>query len=126
MKTSNKSSVITGVILLLIAALFSISLLIQPLDFGYGGPGHNNIFYLLGNVIYTVYGFSSILIPVFLFVAGLSCFATTWTARKTMLLLTAVVPFFTAVITENICRSVLALGRGPFNVVKIVIEGDLP
>ena len=121
MKTSNKSSVITGVILLLIAALFSISLLIQPLDFGYGGPGHNNIFYLLGNVIYTVYGFSSILIPVFLFVAGLSCFATTWTARKTMLLLTAVVPFFTAVITENICRSVLALGRGPFNVVKIVI-----
>ena len=121
MKTSNKSSIITGVVLLLLAALFSISLILQPLDFGYGGPGHNNFFFLIGNIIFTVYGFSSILIPVFLLVAGLSCFATTWTARKTMYLLTAIVPFFTAVITENICRSILALGKGPFTVVKLII-----
>lgn len=121
MKTSNKSSIITGVVLLLLAALFSISLILQPLDFGYGGPGHNNFFFLIGNIIFTVYGFSSILIPVFLLVAGLSCFATTWTARKTMYLLTAIVPFFTAVITENICRSILALGKGPFTIVKLII-----
>lgn len=122
MKASNKSSIITGVVLLLLAALFSISLLLQPLDFGVGGPGHNNFFFLIGNILYTVYGFSSILIPVFLFVAGLSCFATKWTARKTMYLLTAIVPFFTAVITENICRSILALGNSNFTPVKIIIS----
>ena len=44
MKTSNKSSIITGAVLLALAALFSISLILQPLDFGTAGPGHNNIF----------------------------------------------------------------------------------
>ena len=121
MKTSNKSSLITGIALLVVAALFSISLILQPLDFGTTGPGHNNIFYLLGNMLYSVYGFSSILIPAFLFIAGLSCFAAKWTARKTMRLLTALVPFFTCVVTENICRSILALGKGSFSGVKIAI-----
>ncbi len=121
MKTSNKSSLITGVALLVVAALFSISLILQPLDFGVSSPGHNNIFYLLGNMLYSVYGFSSILIPAFLLIAGLSCFAAKWTARKTMRLLTALVPFFTCVVTENICRSILALGKGSFSGVKIGI-----
>ena len=121
MKTSNRSSFITGIALLVIAALFSISLILQPLDFGVSGPGHNNIFFLLGNMLYSVYGFSSILIPAFLLIAGLSCFASKWTARKTMRLLTALVPFFTCVITENICRSILALEKGSFSGLKIAI-----
>ena len=121
MKTSNKSSLITGIALLVVAALFSISLILQPLDFGATGPGRNNIFYLLGNMLYSVYGFSSILIPSFLLIAGLSCFAAKWTARKTMRLLTALVPFFTCVVTENICRSIIALGKGSFSGVKIAI-----
>jgi len=121
MKTSNKSSIITGAVLLALAALFSISLILQPLDFGTAGPGHDNFFYLLGNMLYSVYGFSSILIPSFLLISGLSCFATKWTARKTMRLLTALVPFFTCVVTENICRSIIALGRGPYSALKIII-----
>lgn len=121
MKQSNKSSLITGVVLLAIAAFFSISLILQPLDFGFTGPGHNNIFYALGKMLFTVYGFSSILIPVFLFVSGLSCFATKWTARKTMRLLTAIVPFFTSVITENIIRSIVELGKTDFMGVKIAV-----
>jgi len=121
MKSSNRSSLITGIALLAIAAIFSISLVLQLLDFGVGGPGHNNLFYVLGNMLYSVYGFSSILIPVFLLVAGLSCFATKWTARKSMRLLTAIIPFFTAVITENICRSILKLGTDSFSGLKITI-----
>ena len=121
MKTSNKSTITTGVVLLLIAAIFSISLILQALDFGSIGEGSSNPFFILGNVIFTVYGFSSILIPLFLFIAGLSCFATTWSARKTMRLLTAIVPFFTAVITENICRSILALEHSGFPGVKVFV-----
>ena len=121
MKTSNKSTVVTGVALLLVAALFSISLILQGLDFGMTEAGQKNIFFMLGNILYTVYGFSSALIPLFLFISGLSCFASKWSARKTMRLLTAIVPFFTAVITENICRSILALEHSGFPGVKVFV-----
>ena len=117
----NNSSVLTGSILLVLSALLSISLLLQLLDFGIGGPGHNNVFYFLGNMLYTVYGFSSIIIPVFLFIAGLSCFATKWTSQKTMRLLTALIPFFTAVLTEKICRSIVAVSSNSASTVKIII-----
>ena len=121
MKASNKSTIITGAVLLLLAALFSISLILLPLDYGISGPGHNNIFYILGDMLYSVYGFCSILIPAFLLTAGLSCFASKWTARKTLRLLTALVPFFTCVVTESIIRSVVKVDHSPFAIVKILI-----
>jgi len=121
MKTSNKSSLITGIVLLALSALFSISLILQLLDFGITGPGNDNILFTLGQMLYTVYGFSSILIPGFLLISGLSCFATKWTARKTMRLITALIPFFTCVVTENICRSVLAMKNSSFSILKVII-----
>ena len=120
MKTSNKSSNITGIVLLLLSAFFSISLILQVLDFGIGGPGHDNFFYVLGNMLYTVYGFSSLLIPVFLLVAAISCFASKWTSQKTMRLITALLPFFTSVVTEKICRMVARQNSGSSKV-KIII-----
>lgn len=122
MKSSNKSSIITGVVLLLLAALFSISLILQPLNLVMADSGQNNIFYLLGDMLFSVYGFSSLFIPAFLLISGLSCFASKWTARKTMRLLTAIVPFFTAVITENICRSILALENSSFVPLKLTVS----
>ncbi len=121
MRASNKSSIITGVVLLALAALFTISLILLPLDYGVAGPGHNNIIYLLGDMLYSVYGFCSILIPSFLLVSGLSCFASKWTARKTLRLLTALIPFFTCVVTESIIRSILKVDHSPFAIAKILI-----
>ena len=121
MKPSNRSSIITGTILLSLAAVFSICLLLQLLDFGVGGPGHNNIFYYIGAMLTTVYGYSSILIPVFLLISGLSCFATIWTAQKTMRLITAILPFFTCVVTEKICRDAFAQGDGASGTIKAII-----
>ena len=121
MRASNKSSIITGAVLLLLAALFSISLILLPLDYGVAGPGHNNIFYILGDMLYSVYGFCSILIPAFLLISGLSCFTAKWTARKTLRLLTALVPFFTCVVTESIVRSIIKVDHSPFAIVKILI-----
>lgn len=121
MRASNKSSIITGVALLALAALFTISLILLPLDYGVSGPGHNNILYLLGDMLYSVYGFCSILIPAFLLVSGLSCFASKWTARKTLRLLTALIPFFTCVVTESIVRSIVKVDHSPFAIAKILI-----
>ena len=121
MKTQNKSSNLTAVFLLVLSALFSISLLLQPFDFGAMGPGKDNLFYKLGKMLYSVYGFSSILIPIFLMIAGLSCFSAKWTARKTMRLLTALIPFFTCVITENICRSIIKYSGSSFSAIKLIV-----
>ncbi|MCQ2583116.1 MAG: cell division protein FtsK [Treponema sp.] len=121
MKNSNKSSFITGVVLLAVAALFTISLIIQPFNFGVSGSGNQNFLFTMGNFLYTVYGFSSALIPLFLLIVGLSCFASLWTSQKTMRLLTAIFPFFTAVVTEKICRSIMDLGSSDSGLVKIII-----
>lgn len=107
MKTYNKSNFITGIILIIMAALFSISLLLQLLNFGVNGPGSNNLLYDLGKMLVTVYGFSSILVPIFLLICGISSFVSKWTSQKTMYLITAILPFFTSVVTEKICRIIL-------------------
>lgn len=107
MKLSNKPNIGAGVVLLFLAAFFSISLILKPLNFGSFGPSQDNILYIIGNILFSVYGFSSAIIPFFLFVAAISCFTSKWTARKSMRLLTAVIPFFTSVGVEKICRAML-------------------
>lgn len=124
MKLSNKPNLVTGTVLLLVAAFFSISLALLPLDFGASWQGNSNPLYIyaytLGNILFSVYGFSSIWIPVFLFAAGVSCFATRWTARKSMQLLTAIIPFFTSVAIEKICVSINEF-PDEFSTIKIVL-----
>lgn len=121
MKSSNKPNVAVGILLLLAAAFFSIALILRGLDFGILGPGRNNILFSLGQMLFSVYGYSSALIPLFLFVAAISCFASKWTSQKAMQLLTAIVPFFTAVGTENLCKSIAEQTFSDFKSVKIVI-----
>ena len=72
-------------------------------------------------MLFSVYGYSSALIPLFLFVAAISCFASKWTSQKAMQLLTAIVPFFTAVGTENLCKSIAEQTFSDFKSVKIII-----
>ena len=120
MKTSNNSSFITGAVLICISALFTICLITLPFTYDYSS-NNANVFTIIGNLFYRAYGFSSILIPAFLLISGLSCFASKWTSKKTMMLLTAVFPFFTAVITEKICRSIIELGTTSSNIIKLVI-----
>ena len=113
MERSNKAvkaGIAAGAVFLLLAAFFSISLILHALDFGVSGPGRSTIFFSLGEMLVAVYGFSSIFIPVFLFCAAIACFSSEWTKRKALRFITAVIPFFTAVITESICRSIAESG----------------
>lgn len=121
MKVSNKTNLAAGIILLLLAAFFSIALLLQPLDFGQFGPGKTNFLFQLGEMLASVYGFTSILIPVFLFTAAISCFASNWTARKSMRLLTAAFPFFTSFAAEKLIKFFLAEADGNFIGLKIAV-----
>ena len=106
MERLNKLKYAAGVGLLLFAAFFSLALILQPFDFIAYSAGFGASLFLIGNMLFSIYGFSSALIPAFLFAAAMLCFSGKWTARKAVRLLTAAVPFFTAVITENICKSI--------------------
>ena len=106
MERLNKPKYAAGMLLLLLAAFFSVSLMLQPFDFIAYDAGLGSVLFLLGAMLFSVYGFSSVLVPAFLFFAAMACFSGKWTGRKTMRLLTAVVPFFTAVLTEVICKSI--------------------
>ena len=121
MKFSCKPNLVAGAILLMLAAFFSIALILQPLDFGNFGSGCEHILFSLGRMLVSVYGISSVLIPVFLFVAAISCLSSQWTGRKSMRLLTAVVPFFTSVGVEKLCRAMLSAPDVQFVTLKIVL-----
>jgi len=118
MKLSNKPNIAVGIFLLVLSAFFSIAFMLQLLDFGSFGRG--NLFFFTGKMLSTVYGFSSALIPLFLLSAALSCFASTWTVRRSVGLLTAAVPFFTSATVEKICRAVYE-GASPFFELKIAL-----
>ena len=97
-----------GIMLFVLAALFSISLLSVAFDFGELNPARSSFFYALGKMLTGVYGLTSICIPVFLIVAGLQTFMSKWRIRNGVLLLGSVIPFFTLDAIEHICRMLLS------------------
>lgn len=104
-----KQNIALGMVLSILAAFFAASLLLQVLP-----NTSNNFLVSLGNVLYSTYGVSSVIIPLFLLIAAVDSFvstADTWTMRKSMRLLTAVVPFFTCVEAEKLCH---AIANNPF------------
>ena len=121
MNSSNKPNVVPGIFLMFLAAFFSLALILQVFDFGSFAPGQDNIFYFFGKILISVYGFTSSLIPLFLLLASLSCFASKWTAKKSMMLLTAVIPFFTSFGTEKFCRFILSSETIDFPEIKAVV-----
>ncbi len=119
MKRSEKITAASGFIVLILAALFSIALLLHFFNFGLVRSGGARFFLALGSMLYGVYGFSCILIPLFLCVTGLSCFAETWSVKKGIILLVSVIPFFTVALTERFARFLAAAESGPLLTIKI-------
>ena len=105
MKKSDILSTVAGVGLFVLAAVFSISLLlvlpgVMPADTGG--------LYRMGTVFASVYGWCSVLIPAFLIAAGVQCFNPQWDIKRGVILLGSVVPFFTADALEHVCRIIVA------------------
>ena len=114
-----KYSVVAGILLFILAALFSISLLVVAIDFGGISPAKNSIFYSLGKMFTGVYGLCSVCIPIFLIVAGFQCFMSKWRIRNGVILLGSVIPFFTLDAVEHICRMFLNSETDSVLIVKL-------
>ena len=119
MKKSEKISAISGISLLVVAALFLVALLLQLIPFANRGaaPLLNG----LGGLLYGAYGYSSLLIPAFFFAAGLGCFLFPWSEKIGVLYASSCFPFFTIVACEKVCTGMLSLGNSPLVGIQVAI-----
>lgn len=119
MKKSEKISIISGISLLVLAALFLVALFLQIIPLGNKtvAPVLNG----LGGLLYGAYGFSSLLIPIFFFAAGLGCFLFPWSEKIGVFYAASCVPFFTIYVCENFCREALASSNGILAGIQVFI-----
>lgn len=121
MKQKEKNAaLITGIGLFVVAALFSIGILLGFLDYGATTYNEGNILSQLGDMLISVYGICSILIPAFFFVAGSFCLSAKWSVQRAFILLISIIPFFTLVFAETTCRNISAEDSSPIAFVKII------
>ena len=103
-KKEKGSSIFLGILLFALAAFFSISLLSVVFDYG---TNSGSLFYIFGSMLKATYGFCSVLIPLYLFIAATFCFVENFTPQKASILITSILAFFTLVIAEHTSRKIL-------------------
>lgn len=118
MKQSEKSIILGGIVLLILAAFFTISIMVQFLNFGV--TKEILVFFKIGQILFSAYGYSSILIPIFLFVAAISFFSVNFTKKRAVILGASLLPFYTVVATERICNKILPGSTEPVFALKLI------
>ena len=118
MKQSEKSIILGGIVLLILAAFFTISIMVQFLNFGV--TKEILVFFKIGQILFSAYGYSSILIPIFLFVAAISFFSVNFTKKQAVILGASLLPFYTVVATERICNKILPGSTEPVFALKLI------
>ena len=117
MKQSEKSIIFGGIVLLFLAAFFTISIMVQFLNYGIT----NNLlgFFEIGNILLSAYGYSAILVPIFLFVSAIFLLSVNFSKKKAVILAASLLPFYTVVATERICNKILPGSTEPVFILKI-------
>ena len=119
MNKSVKISAVAGSILYGLAVFFALCLLAVAFDFAGENPAEGLFVYRIGKTFTGVYGFCSILIPLFLLTAAFECFTSKWRVRNGVMLLGSIIPFFTLDAVEHICHMMAENNSGDILAVKI-------
>ena len=106
MKRSERGFLAAGVILLAVSALCTISLILPFLDFGIAEAGRGGVLAVFGRMLFTAYGFSSFLIPLYVFVAGLLLFSSDKSKKQIICLFFSFIPFFTVAGVELVTKKI--------------------
>ena len=118
MKQSEKLTIPSGILFLFAAAIILISIFLQFLNFGSFRTFPLSSLYNFGRMLFSVYGYSSFLIPIFLLVAAIMLFLPNWSTARGVYLLISVIPFFTIAGLEHVSKIILTDITLPMKVMK--------
>ncbi|MBQ0166811.1 MAG: DNA translocase FtsK [Treponema sp.] len=118
MKQSEKPAFAAGAVLMAFAAVILTSLIIQLLDFGIAPSAFAYALSNFGRMLYTVYGISSFLIPVYLFVSAILLYLPGFTKKRGVYLLFSIIPFFTIVGIERFGTNLFASEAAAYQLIK--------
>ena len=117
-KTNNRMTAAVSYVLFALALVLTVILIAGLLPSAAGSGG---LVAGLGSALYSVYGFSSFLIPLFLIVSGLFCMDDRWSPQGLICLAMSFIPFFTIAFAEHTARKIAVEDIGPVAVTKIII-----
>ena len=118
MKQSDKLTIPTGILFLAAAAVILISIFLQFINFGSFRVFPLSAFYNFGRMLFSVYGFSSFLIPIFLFISAIMLFLPRWNTARGIYLAVSIIPFFTIAGLEYASKIILTDITLPMKVMK--------
>lgn len=119
-KKERIASIVAGSLLFILAAIFTIAIFLRIFDYG-TESSERGAFLNLGHMLYSAYGFCSLLIPLFFIVAGAFCFDSRWSVQRAMCLIVSPLPFMTLVLVEKLIRSSLTGESHAIAFVKITL-----
>ncbi len=118
MKQSEKLTIPSGILFLFAAAIILISIFLQFLNFGSFRAFPLSALYNFGRMLFSVYGYSSFLIPIFLFISAIMLFLPNWSTARGIYLLVSIIPFFTIAGLEYASKIILTDVTLPMKVMK--------
>ncbi|ULQ60939.1 DNA translocase FtsK [Brucepastera parasyntrophica] len=112
-------SIVIGAVFSILAVFLAISLFSAVFSFSYKKPP----LAMPGDLLLSVYGISSFLVPCFLFLAAIILVIPGWSFRSAVILAGSIIPFFTAVGGEKLLKVFnSAVGTG---IASRIISGGL-
>ena len=123
MKQSEKSVFIGGSIFFILAAIFTITIMVQFFNFGPATPGYNTFFYTLGSALVQSYGWVSWLIPLYLLTAAIILLLPNCSMRKAVYLAFTIIPFYTVVTADKIAGRIISGDDDSLMLVKAIAVG---
>ncbi|MGN0738703.1 MAG: DNA translocase FtsK [Treponema sp.] len=121
MKKSRVSQIIAGIIFFVLAVFFSFSLLFSIFNAENLKGGFSGFMIKTGLLIKNSYGICCLLIPVFFFTVSMICLISDITFKTCIYISSSLIPFFTAVASQNLYKASASSMHGPIQIVKLVL-----
>jgi len=120
-KKERVATIVAGSVLFILAAIFTIAIFLRVFDYGNSSTAERSSMFNLGHMLYSAYGFCSLLIPLFFIVSGAFCFDSRWSVQRALCLIVTPLPFMTLVIAEKLIRNSATSDSAAIAFVKILL-----
>ncbi|MGN0732309.1 MAG: DNA translocase FtsK [Treponema sp.] len=121
MKKSRIFQIIAGIIFFILAVFFSFSLLFSIFNAENLKGGFSSFMIKTGLLIKNSYGICCLLIPIFFFTVSMICLISDITFKTCIYISSSLIPFFTAVISQNLYKASASSMHGPIQIVKLIL-----